>query len=143
MKMKTAEIIKCRDGRCSEASKYKCPVCCIRYCSLACFKLHKSGECLPLIPDNLPLPEKEVAEECKEQKLSKGSLKELFTKDDRLKKLLADPIFVKAIKEVASIPIHERKAKILYLLEVYPDFTYFADCLKPVESQGEGMAKEE
>jgi hypothetical protein len=127
------QIKKCREGLCSEPSKYKCPVCSTRYCSLACFKLHKSGECisLPAIPDILPENEA-VLKNCKETKLSKESLTELFEKDGRLGKLLTDTIFVKALRDVASIPVHERKAKIMYLLEVYPDFSYFADCLKPI-----------
>jgi hypothetical protein len=29
---------------CAEASKYKCPKCYARYCSVVCYKVHKEGE---------------------------------------------------------------------------------------------------
>lgn len=65
--------------------------------------------------------------------MSKESLAATFKRDERLRKLLTDPVFTREVKEFALIPVHERKAKILHLLEVYPDFTYFADCLRPEE----------
>eukprot|EP00118_Oscarella_pearsei_P009741 m.56846 g.56846 ORF g.56846 m.56846 type:complete len:144 (+) comp34661_c0_seq6:17-448(+) len=32
--------------------KYKCPVCVVRYCSVACFKSHKEDNCKPAVPLN-------------------------------------------------------------------------------------------
>ncbi|XP_062844955.1 zinc finger HIT domain-containing protein 3 [Trichomycterus rosablanca] len=40
---------------CEHTSKYKCPVCRIRYCSLGCFKKHKSDDsCQPVQTTELP-----------------------------------------------------------------------------------------
>ncbi|GFY75636.1 zinc finger HIT domain-containing protein 3 [Trichonephila inaurata madagascariensis] len=41
--VKVVRIFKC--GICNEnESKYKCPVCLVRYCSVACYKTHKAGD---------------------------------------------------------------------------------------------------
>ncbi len=36
----------CQVGACQAASKYKCPTCALRYCSVACCKLHKATPCV-------------------------------------------------------------------------------------------------
>lgn len=50
---KNEECMVCRQS----ASKYKCPVCLVKYCSVACYKGHKEqGNCLKKVPEEKITP---------------------------------------------------------------------------------------
>lgn len=127
-------VEKCRDGKCENdgIGRYKCPKCRVRYCSAACCKLHKADECATAAAEELPTTEQQAdaaaSVKADNDKEYGQKLQGLFEDDPRLGKLLKDPNFRKAVSQVESAGDPEQH--IQYLLRVYPDFVYFADCLR-------------
>ncbi|KAJ1941999.1 hypothetical protein FBU59_003335 [Linderina macrospora] len=96
----TTQCTICHDA----ASKYKCPKCFVGYCSVKCFKIHKSEPCAAPAPEppkptpkpkpkqqaSAKVPEIDDEEEEEKHRLKAEDLKKLGT-SIRLKELLQDP----------------------------------------------------
>eukprot|EP00123_Amoebidium_parasiticum_P005282 comp16517_c0_seq1/m.14538 comp16517_c0_seq1/g.14538 ORF comp16517_c0_seq1/g.14538 comp16517_c0_seq1/m.14538 type:complete len:183 (-) comp16517_c0_seq1:143-691(-) len=77
-----APVVEC--GVCNtNPSKYKCPKCVLRYCSIACFKIHKETPCdqqaptqPPSAPPPVPTPQTEITEATIQQQQGEGKAEE-------------------------------------------------------------------
>ncbi|XP_037778832.1 zinc finger HIT domain-containing protein 3-like [Penaeus monodon] len=129
---------------CTKAtSKYKCPGCLLKYCSVICFRSHKEGKCEPAQPE--PTVTLEI-----DTKGNISSQNVLFPTDDtvlpetleklrcsrRLQAVLRNPHLREILREVDSASnteVHIARA----MRE--PIFTEFADiCLSIVEPGEDG-----
>ncbi|XP_049873142.1 zinc finger HIT domain-containing protein 3 [Pectinophora gossypiella] len=122
---------------CSELSKYKCPTCVEPYCSVPCWKKHKSKPCAAPPPE----PKTDLQEESitsydfpTEDTVSPEKLSLLDQSAD-VKKCLENP-HVRTILGILDKSPHPDELMQEYMLE--PIFTEFVDaCLKVVQPQGD------
>ncbi|KAG7158503.1 zinc finger HIT domain-containing protein 3-like [Homarus americanus] len=130
---------------CTEAtSKYKCPKCRLKYCSVACYKVHSQDEC------RVSPPEPSVVIEF-DTKGNISSQRVLFPTDDTvmpqtleklrdsriLKTLLKNPHLRDVIKEVDSA---RNTDAVIQRAMMEPIFTEFADvCLSLTEPAEEDV----
>lgn len=141
-------------GICSEnLPKYRCPACRIRYCSLGCFKKHKTDDSCQQVKDTTPpvttpLPEvcPSTAEEpwttedlldedCQSDRVPLERLQQLG-ESEALRSVLQNPHLRQLMTAVDSA---ENKAEAMKKAMQEPLFVEFADqCLKIIEPTEEG-----
>eukprot|EP00092_Neocalanus_flemingeri_P029206 GFUD01031702.1.p1 GENE.GFUD01031702.1~~GFUD01031702.1.p1 ORF type:complete len:158 (-),score=32.42 GFUD01031702.1:70-543(-) len=117
--------------------KYKCPVCEILYCSLACFKTHKEA-CAPPVQE-IQEPEIHDSDMIDETYLFKTpdtvpieSL-QLLGKSDQLKSLLANPHLREFLTKLDS---SEEKGRLMRRAMKEPLFIEFVDaCLQVIDPE--------
>ena len=73
-------------------SKYKCPKCLVRYCSLGCYKSHKENKCqtketvtkspVKIVSSENPAGHQIIDEMVDEDRLSEEQLQEVWNSDD-------------------------------------------------------------
>ncbi|KAK7791851.1 hypothetical protein R5R35_011053 [Gryllus longicercus] len=131
--------MSCQCSICGQGlSKYKCPTCCLPYCSLSCWKNHKSKECVPpatngYIEEEKICPKKyefETEDTVPVEKLA------LLENDEALRQILENPHVRNILLNVDSARDPSRAIQEAML---EPIFVEFADCcLKVVEPPTEG-----
>jgi len=118
----------------SQEKKYKCPVCAIFYCSLACFKTHKDT-CTPPVENNEeaeinPDEDDEAFLFQTQDTVPLESLK-LLSKSEKLKSLLENPHLREFLTALDS---SEEKGRLMRKAMKEPLFIEFVDsCLEVIE----------
>ncbi|XP_040125031.1 zinc finger HIT domain-containing protein 3 isoform X3 [Ictidomys tridecemlineatus] len=100
---------------CSEKPKYRCPACCVPYCSVTCFQKHKDDD--SSIADFLDSDEEE-------DRVSLQNLKNLG-ESATLKNLLLNPHLRQLM---INLDQGDNKAKLMRAYMQEPLFVEFADC---------------
>uniref|UniRef100_A0A8C4ZJ86 Zinc finger HIT domain-containing protein 3 n=1 Tax=Gadus morhua TaxID=8049 RepID=A0A8C4ZJ86_GADMO len=109
----------CRD----EPSKYRCPTCQIRYCSLGCYKTHKVE---PWNVDDILQKEEDYIDKVPLQKL------QLLSQSEELRGLLRNPHLRQLLRSIDSAA---NKDEMMKAAMQEPLFVEFSDeCLKVVEN---------
>ncbi|XP_076801413.1 zinc finger HIT domain-containing protein 3-like isoform X2 [Clavelina lepadiformis] len=115
---------------CKEAQhKYKCPTCRTLYCSVNCYKQHKSNQCQPkqVLPKTSPPISPEKLEGIDDYERLDGATLQLLSESDNLQELLRNPHLKQLLKSVDS-STDKKLMMEKYMQE--PIFIEFADtCL--------------
>lgn len=116
--------------------KYRCPTCQINYCSLPCYKTHKSGCCTPVPPhivDTTPCQDT-VYQFQTNNTVPREKLNEL-AKSDELKQLLQNPHLRDFLTRLDST---ENPVRIMRSAMQEPIFLEFVDtCLDLIDPKRE------
>ncbi|CAB3261588.1 unnamed protein product [Arctia plantaginis] len=122
--------------QCNVNAKYKCPVCRVPYCSVACYKEHKRNPCsAPPEPERETnaTDQSEIEYEFPTEDTVAREILQLLEQSEELKNCLENP-HVREILELLDGSPHPDRLIQQYMTE--PIFAEFVDaCLKIVQPQ--------
>jgi len=118
---------------CSGDGIYKCPICCIYYCSSRCCKKHRANGCEVIQKEEPQESPEKSKENLKSPEEISAERLQLLKSSDEVKNLLTNP----HIRDLlVTIDNAENAEQIVQKAMLEPIFVEFADaCIKAVEPE--------